>query len=74
MLNIRNKFLIYYISFFGIDLNVIDFFEDKKLKVIERIKKIKDNTLVDEKIFNKCKDLINKKRYVPYVYGNGIEW
>ena len=58
---------------FGIDLNVIDFFKDKKLKIIDKIRKIKDNTLVDEKIFNKCKDLINKKRYVPYVYGNGIE-
>ena len=38
---------------------------------------INDNTLIDYTIFNKCKDLIyklkNKNRFVPYIYGNGVE-
>jgi hypothetical protein len=62
---------------FGIDLNVLEYFENKKDKIISRIKRINDITLVDHKIFNKCKDLIyklkNKNRYVPYIYGNGDE-
>ena len=62
---------------FGIDLNVLEYFENKKDKIISRIKRINDITLVDHTIFNKCKDLIyklkNKNRYVPYIYGNGIK-
>ncbi len=62
---------------FGIDLNVLEYFENKKDKIISRIKRINDITLVDRTIFNKCKDLIyklkNKNRYVPYIYGNGIK-
>lgn len=62
---------------FGIDLNVLEYFENKKDKIISRIKRINDITLVDHTIFNKCKDLIyklkNKNRYVPYIYRNGDE-
>ena len=62
---------------FGIDLNVIEYFDNKKEKIIEKIKKINSTTLVDHTIFNKCKDLIyklkNKNRYITYIYGNGIE-
>lgn len=62
---------------FGVDLNVLEYFDGKKEKIKERIKSINDNTLIDYKIFNKCKDLIfklkNKNRFVPYIYGNGIE-
>ena len=62
---------------FGIDLNVIEYFDNKKEKIIEKIKKINSTTLVDHTIFNKCKYLIykkkNKNRYIPYIYGNLIE-
>ena len=62
---------------FGVDLNVLNYFEGKKQKIIDRVKSINDNTLIDYTIFNKCKDLIyklkNKNRFVPYIYGNGVE-
>jgi len=62
---------------FGVDLNVLNYFEGKKQKITERVKSINGNTLVDYTIFNKCKDLIyklkNKNRFVPYIYGNGVE-
>lgn len=62
---------------FGVDLNVLNYFEGKKQKIIDRVKSINDNTLIDYTIFNKCKDLIyklkNKNRFVPYIYGNGFE-
>ena len=60
---------------FGVDLNVLNYFEGKKQKIIDRVKSINDNTLIDYTIFNKCRDLIyklkNKNRFVPYIYGNG---
>lgn len=62
---------------FGIDLNILNYFDGKQEKIIDTIKKINNNTLVDYTIFNKCKDLIyklkNKNRFVPYIYENGIE-
>jgi hypothetical protein len=62
---------------FGVDLNVLNYFEGKKQKIVDRVKSINDNTLIDYTIFNKCKDLIyklkNKNRFVPYIYGNGVE-
>jgi hypothetical protein len=60
---------------FGIDLNVLDLFDGKTNKVVDRIKRIDNNTLVDSEIFNKCKDFIfklkNKTKYVPYIYYYG---
>ncbi len=62
---------------FGIDLNIVELFDGKKEKVINKIIHLENNTLIDSKIFNKCKDLIykikNKNRYIPYVYSYGIE-
>jgi hypothetical protein len=62
---------------FGIDLNIVELFDGKKEKVINKITHLKNNTLIDSEIFNKCKDLIykikNKNRYIPYVYSYGIE-
>lgn len=61
---------------FGIDINVIEYFTDKSEKVKEKIKNLKNNTLIDSEIFNNCKDLIykikNKNRYIPYIYSYGI--
>ena len=57
---------------FGIDLNVVSLFEDKSEKIINKVKNLENNTLVDLEIFNKCKDFIlklkNKDKYIPYIY------
>ena len=62
---------------FGVDLNVLNYFEGKKEKIVEKIKRLNGNTLIDSTIFNKCKDLIyklkNKNRFIPYIFGNGVE-
>lgn len=62
---------------FGVDLNIISLKEGKVDKVINKVKNLENNILVDSEIFNKCKDFIykikNKNRYIPYIYkyGNG---
>lgn len=56
---------------FGIDLNVLEFFEGKKEKVINKLKNVKNNVFVDNEIFNSNGSLIikvkNKKRLIPYI-------
>ncbi len=60
---------------FGLDLNVVKLFEGKSEKIVNRIKNLENNTLVDLEIFNKCEDLIlklkNKNKYIPYIYEYG---
>ena len=60
---------------FGIDLNVVSLFEEKYEKILNKVKNLQNNTLVDLEIFNKCKDLIlklkNKDKYIPYIYEYG---
>jgi len=60
---------------FGIDLNTVLMFEDKYDKILNKVKNLQNNTLVDLEIFNKCKDLIfnlkNKNKYIPYIYEYG---
>lgn len=60
---------------FGIDLNVVNYFNDKKFKVLNKLKSLKDCVLVDSKIFNKYRDFLykikNKKRLIPYIIKNG---
>ena len=60
---------------FGIDLNVISYFENKKEKVIKKIKNLKNNVLIDSEIFNNYGDFIykikNKNRLIPYIIKNG---
>ena len=57
---------------FGIDLNVVSLFEGKSEKILNKVKNLENNTLVDLEIFNKCKDFIlklkNKDKYIPYIY------
>jgi hypothetical protein len=57
---------------FGIDLNVVSLFEGKSEKIVNKVKNLENNTLVDLEIFNKCKDFIlklkNKDKYIPYIY------
>jgi len=57
---------------FGIDLNVVLLFEEKYEKILNKVKNLQNNTLVDLEIFNKCKDIIlklkNKNKYIPYIY------
>ena len=46
---------------FGIDLNIIEFIGIKNsTKIIDRVKGLKDSTLIGNEIFNKCK-AFNKK-------------
>ena len=60
---------------FGIDLNVVSLLEEKYEKILNKVKNLQNNTLVDLEIFNKCKDLIlklkNKDKYIPYIYEYG---
>lgn len=60
---------------FGIDLNVVSLFEEKYEKILNKVKNLENNTLVDLEIFNKCKELIfklkNKDKYIPYIYEYG---
>jgi len=57
---------------FGLDLNVVKLFDGKYEKIVNKVKNLENNTLVDLEIFNKCEDLIlklkNKKKYIPYIY------
>lgn len=61
---------------FGVDLNIINYFENKKEKVLNSIKKLNSPTLIDSTIFNKYRDFLfkikNKNRLIPYIvkYGN----
>jgi hypothetical protein len=60
---------------FGLDLNVVKLFEGKYEKILNKVKSLENNTLVDLEIFNKCEDLIlklkNKDKYIPYIYEYG---
>ena len=60
---------------FGIDLNIVSLFEEKYEKIVNKVKNLENNTLVDLEIFNKCKELIfklkNKDKYIPYIYEYG---
>ena len=56
---------------FGVDLNVLEFFEGKKEKVISKLNTFKNNVFVDNEIFNSNGNLKisikNKKRLIPYI-------
>ena len=60
---------------FGIDLNVLNYFENKKEKIVQKIKKLKESVLVDSEIFNNYRGFIykikNKQRLIPYIIKNG---
>lgn len=60
---------------FGVDLNVLDYFENKKEKILSKIKQIKNSVLIDSDIFNKYRDFLykikNKNRLIPYIFKNG---
>ncbi len=71
---IDNNGMVYIYSdkiIFGVDLNVLEFFEGKKEKVINKLKNVKNNVFVDNEIFNSNGSLIikvkNKKRLIPYI-------
>jgi hypothetical protein len=60
---------------FGIDLNIFNYYNNKKEKVLNKIKSLKNSVLVDSKIFNKYRDFLykikDKKRLIPYIIKNG---
>ena len=60
---------------FGIDMNVIGYISDKHKKMLNKIKKLNNNVLVTDEIFNRSKGLLYKIKYknklIPYIYKNG---
>jgi hypothetical protein len=60
---------------FGIDLNLIEYIGITKEKVINRLNKLPNNFLIENEIFNKCKDFIlklkNSDRLTPYIIEYG---
>ena len=60
---------------FGIDLNILDYFDNKKEKVLKTINNLNSAVLIDSEIFNKYRDFLykikNKNRLIPYIIKNG---
>lgn len=60
---------------FGIDLNIISYFDNKKEKILLKINDLKNRVLIDSDIFNKYRDFLykikNKNRLIPYIFKNG---
>ena len=60
---------------FGIDLNVIEYTNISKQKVINKVLSISNNTLIDDEIFNKCRGFLynkkNKTKLIPYMVKYG---
>lgn len=63
---------------FGVDLNISEFVGIKKEKIIGRILNLPQSILIENEIFNKCKEFVkklgNKQRLIPYIvkYGRYI--
>ena len=60
---------------FGIDLNILDYFDGKKEKTLRAINNLNSAVLIDSEIFNKYRDFLykikNKNRLIPYIIKNG---
>lgn len=60
---------------FGIDLNILDYFDGKKEKTLRVINNLNSAVLIDSEIFNKYRDFLykikNKNRLIPYIIKNG---
>lgn len=60
---------------FGVDLNIISYFEGNKVKILNKIKNLKGSVLIDSMIFNNYRDLLykikNKNRLIPYIVRYG---
>ena len=60
---------------FGIDLNILDYFDGKKEKTLRVINNLNSAVLIDSEIFNNYRDFIykikNKQRLIPYIIKNG---
>ena len=63
---------------FGVDLNITNFMGIKNEKIIDRLATLPNSVLIENEIFNKCKEFIkkldNRYRLVPYIikYGRYI--
>lgn len=60
---------------FGVDLNILTYFDGKRDKILNKIKSLKNCVLIDYKIFNNYRDLLykikNKNRLIPYIVRYG---
>lgn len=60
---------------FGIDLNILDYFDGKREKTLKVINNLNSAVLIDSEIFNKYRDFLykikNKNRLIPYIIKNG---
>jgi hypothetical protein len=60
---------------FGVDLNITEYIGIPTEKIINRVNRLYESNLIENEIFNKCKDLIkklnNKEKLVPYIIKNG---
>jgi hypothetical protein len=75
---ITDKNMLYILGdniIFGIDLNIIEFIGVPINKVITKIQQLPNSVLIENEIFNKCKEFIkkldNRYRLVPYIIKYG---
>ncbi len=75
---ITDKNMLYILGdniIFGVDLNITEFMGIQNDKIITRIHNLTNSVLIDNEIFNKCKEFIKKLdndyKLVPYVVKYG---
>lgn len=75
---ITDKNMLYILGdniIFGVDLNITEFMSIQNDKIITRIHNLTNSVLIDNEIFNKCKEFIKKLdndyKLVPYVVKYG---
>jgi hypothetical protein len=60
---------------FGVDLNITKYIGIPKDKIISRIHNLPNSVLIENEIFNKCKEFIkrldNRQKLIPYIVKNG---
>tara|TARA_R110000824_G_scaffold122403_4_gene279558 strand:+ start:556 stop:1158 length:603 start_codon:yes stop_codon:yes gene_type:complete len=78
---ITNKNMLYIFGddiIFGIDLNITEYIGIKTQKIVNRLLNLPNSILIENEIFNKCKEFIkkldNRYKLVPYIvkYGRYI--
>ena len=75
---VNNKNMLYIYGddiIFGMDLNIIEFIGIEKDKILSRVNALPNSVLIENEIFNKCKEFMkkinNKDKLVPYIIKYG---